>query len=137
MTAHADFAHLAPVPGARPSAKVESICTDTYTKAMAGALSAGLDWPRKLRHAQVLSTSPDPRHRRLAEHIRDASELAAAGLLKPAVLDLTPDMRVRGKVTIVQPAYSPQPRMIRTLLADSIFVAVAAVVIVVMLGGPM
>ncbi len=109
--------HLQLVPGSRPSATITAIHSDTYTRAMAGALSAGLDWPRKLRHAQVLSTSPDARHRRLAEHIRDASELAAAGLLKPSVLDLTPDMRVRGKVTVVTPPpYSEGPGTIRRVL---------------------
>jgi hypothetical protein len=114
-------AHLRLIPGARPSATVAPIHADTYTRAMAGALSAGLDWPRKLRHAQVLSTSPDPRHRRLAEHIRDANELAAAGLLKPAVLDLTPDMRARGKVTVVSPPpYSAGPGTIRRVIIGAL-----------------
>lgn len=120
-------AHLRLIPGARPSATVAPIHADTYARAMAGALSAGLDWPRKLRHAQVLSTSPDPRHRRLAEHIRDANELAAAGLLKPTVLDLTPDMRVSGKVTVVSaPPYSAGHGTIRrVIIGTAAFVSVA------------
>ena len=122
--------HLQLVPGARTSATVTMIHADTDTRAMAGALSAGLDWPRKLRHAQVLSTSADPRHRRLAEHIRDAAALHEAGLLKPAPLDLTPDMRVRGKVTVIEPPpYSAGTGKIRRVL-----IGTAAMVAVVWLG---
>lgn len=113
--------HLAP----RDPATITPITDDVFDRAMMGALSAGLDWPRKLRHAQVLSTSPDPRHRRLAEHIRDASELASAGLLKPSVLDLTPDMRARGKVTVITPPpYSAGTGTIRAALVDCAGLAV-------------
>ena len=115
MTAHHTFAPVERVTVVTP------IKADVYPQAMAGALSAGLDWPRKLRHAQVLSTSDDPRHRRLAEHIRDAHELHRVGLLKPARLDLTPEMRVRpARVTVVAPPpYSPPVTRIRDVLAGA------------------
>lgn len=63
---------------------VAPIRPDTFEQAMRGALSAGLNWQVKLRYAQVLASSPREAHRRLAEHIRDAAELAAQDLLCPA-----------------------------------------------------
>lgn len=56
---------------------------DAYDVAMRDALSAGLDWNRSLRAAQVLARSPNPTHRTLAEHVRASHSLHEAGLLKP------------------------------------------------------
>ena len=75
------------------TATVRPIRATVYDEAMRGALSAGLNWPVKLRHAQVLSSSDNPTHRTLAEHVRTSASLHEAGLLvavPPPKRDLLP-----------------------------------------------
>jgi hypothetical protein len=47
------------------------------------ALSAGLDWPRKLGAAQTLSQSVDPTDTALARHVFTAYSLDLQDMLKP------------------------------------------------------
>ena len=62
---------------------VTPIRSTIYEDAMRVALSAGTDWDKQLRAAQVLDQSPDWKHVNLARHIRAAHSLHQAGLLKP------------------------------------------------------
>jgi hypothetical protein len=56
---------------------------DTMHRARKIALSAGLDWPRKLGAAQTLSQSADPTDTALARHVFTAYSLDLQDMLKP------------------------------------------------------
>ena len=109
------------------TAAVRPIRATVYDEAMRGALSAGLNWPVKLRHAQVLSSSDNPTHRTLAEHVRTSASLHEAGLLvavPPPKRDLLP------KIAAPEPV--ARPGFIRgELVAGLGFIGFAAVTLTI------
>ena len=110
------------------TATVRPIRATVYDEAMRGALSAGLNWPVKLRHAQVLSSSDNPTHRTLAEHVRTSASLHEAGLLvavPPPKRDLLP--------RLAPPVENPRRGVIRAELMGIAGLAVVCAVAWVML----
>ena len=96
---------------------IKPIRPDVYEDALEAVYSAGDDWPRILRAAQVLSQSPVWWHQSTASHVFTAYSLHEAGLLKAhaeerqARLMLIEDWRVAKAP--VKPPYSPQTGTIR------------------------
>lgn len=109
------------------TATVRPIRATVYDEAMRGALSAGLNWPVKLRHAQVLSSSDNPTHRTLAEHVRTSASLHEAGLM--VAVPQVPKRDLLPKIAAPEPV--ARPGFVRDRLGD---VAGLAAVCLVALG---